>query len=66
MVVNREVGQLVMRDCISLEMACEKFWIFSRRSILENGTLSEGVIAEKFARTCSRIDSTGWPDPSTS
>ncbi len=36
----------VMRDCISLEMACKEFWIFSRKSILENGTLPEGVIAE--------------------
>lgn len=36
----------VMRDCISLEMACKEFWIFSRKNILENGTLPEGVIAE--------------------
>lgn len=36
----------VMRDCISLEMACKEFWIFSRKNILESGTLPEGVIAE--------------------
>jgi hypothetical protein len=36
----------VMRDCISLEMACKEFWIFSRKNILENGTLPEGVVAE--------------------
>ncbi len=36
----------VMRDCVSLEMACEEFWIFSRDGILKAGKLPEGVVAE--------------------
>lgn len=36
----------VMRDCVALEMACEEFWVFSRKSIIDSGRLPEGVIAE--------------------